>query len=93
MNDGVGGGGCVGEEMRTGGTRGGWRSLVASAVELNDKKNRDTGGPFPSMATNWRNYTTINLKLTRDGGGAMERRCDRGWSVLDDAVASLRPSN
>ena len=34
MNDGVGGGGCVGEEMRTGGTRGGWRSLVASAVEL-----------------------------------------------------------
>ena len=32
MNDGVGG------EMRTGGTRGGWRSLVASTVELNDKK-------------------------------------------------------
>jgi hypothetical protein len=57
------------------------------------QKIRDTGGPFPSMATNWRNYTTINLKLTRDGGGAMERRCDRGWSVLDDAVASLRPSN
>ena len=38
MNDGVGGGGCVGEEMRTGGTRGGWRSLVASADELNDRK-------------------------------------------------------
>ncbi len=38
MNDGVGGGGCIGEEMRTGGTRGGRRSLVGAAVELNDKK-------------------------------------------------------
>ncbi len=25
INDGVGGGGCIGEEMRMGGTRGGWR--------------------------------------------------------------------
>jgi len=40
MKDGVGGGGCVGEEMRTGG----WRSLVGAAVELNDEKNRETGG-------------------------------------------------
>jgi hypothetical protein len=43
MNDGIGGGGCVGEEMRTGGTRGGWRSLVGAAFELNDEKNRETG--------------------------------------------------
>jgi hypothetical protein len=27
-NDGVGGGGVVGEEMRTGGTRGGWNLIV-----------------------------------------------------------------
>ena len=63
--------------MRMGGTYGGWRSLVGAAVELNDKKIRERGGPFPSMATNWRNYTTINIQSTRDGGGAMERRCDR----------------
>ena len=39
MKDGVDGGGCVGEEIRTGGTRGGWCSLVGAAVELNDEKN------------------------------------------------------
>jgi hypothetical protein len=38
MNDGVGGGGCVGEEMRTVGTRGGWRSLIGVAFELNNNK-------------------------------------------------------
>ena len=42
------------------------------------QKIRDTGGPFPLMATNWRNYTTINIQSTREGGGAMERICDRG---------------
>ena len=46
MNDGIGGGGCVGEEMRTSGTRGGWRSLVGAAVEFNDKKIRERGGCF-----------------------------------------------
>jgi hypothetical protein len=39
MNDGVGGGRCVGKEMWTGGTRGGWRSLVGAAIELNNEKN------------------------------------------------------
>ena len=43
INDGVGGGGRIREEMRTGGTRGGWRSLVGAAFELNDEKNRETG--------------------------------------------------
>jgi hypothetical protein len=38
MNDSVGGGGCVREEMRTGGMRGGWLSLVSAAVELNNEK-------------------------------------------------------
>ena len=43
MNNGVGGGGCFGEEMQTGETLGRWRSLVGAAVELNDKKNRERG--------------------------------------------------
>ena len=51
MNNGVGGGGCVGEEMRTSGTRGGWRSLVGAlvlgaAVKFNDEKIRERGGCF-----------------------------------------------
>ncbi len=47
MNDSYGGGGCrVGEEMRTGRTRGGWLSLVGAAVELNDEK-------IERQADNW----------------------------------------
>ncbi len=45
-NHGVGGGGCVREEMQTGGTRGGWGSLVSAAVVLNDKK-------IERQADNW----------------------------------------
>ncbi len=73
MNDGVGGGGCVGEEMRTGGACGGWRSLVGAADELNDKKLeiradhtnrndkkiRERGGASILMAAVHFKYTTI----------------------------------
>jgi hypothetical protein len=41
---GVCSGGCVREEMRTGGTRGGWRSLDCAAFKLNDEKIRKRGG-------------------------------------------------
>jgi hypothetical protein len=38
-NDGVGGGGLFGEEICTGGTRGGGRSLVVLGDEWSDEKN------------------------------------------------------
>jgi hypothetical protein len=59
MNNGVGGGGCVGEEMRTGGACGGWRSLVGAAVEFNDEKIRERGGASILMAAVHFKYTTI----------------------------------
>jgi hypothetical protein len=38
-NDGVGGGGLIGEEIRTGGTGGGGRSFVVLGDEWSDEKN------------------------------------------------------
>jgi hypothetical protein len=44
INDGVGGGGCIEEEMQMGRTRGGWCLLVGRPS--NDKKIRETGEPL-----------------------------------------------
>jgi hypothetical protein len=94
MNDSVGGGGCVGEEMRTGRTRGGWRSLVgATAVKLNGKKNRETGRQMvldgSQLVGGHNNQITVDERGLRGDEG--ERRS--GWSLWDGAVASIRPSN
>jgi hypothetical protein len=44
---GVGSGGCIREEMRTGGTRGGWLSLLSAAVKLNDEKKERRADHWP----------------------------------------------
>jgi hypothetical protein len=94
MNDGVGGGRCVGKEMWTGGTRGGWRSLVGAAVELNDKKNRETEGQS-ALVDGRHSVGGHNNQITVGESGLRGDKGERrpGWSVWDGAVASVRPSN
>jgi hypothetical protein len=79
--------------MRTGGTRGGWLSLVSAAVELNDEKKRETGGPLALDGR--RLFGRHNNQITVDESGARgdEGEMRPGWSVWDGAVASVRPSN
>ena len=79
--------------MRTGGTRGGWLSHVSAAVELNDEKKRETGGPLALDGR--RLFGRHNNQITVDESGARgdEGEMRPGWSVWDGAVASVRPSN
>jgi hypothetical protein len=79
--------------MRTGGTRGGWLSLVSAAVELNDEKKRETGGPLALDGR--RLFGRHNNQITVDESGERgdEGEMRPGWSVWDGAVASVRPSN
>ena len=79
--------------MRTGGKRGGWLSLVSAAVELNDEKKRETGGPLALDGR--RLFGRHNNQITVDESGARgdEGEMRPGWSVWDGAVASVRPSN
>ena len=79
--------------MRTGGTRGGWLSLVSAAIELNDEKKRETGGPLALDGR--RLFGRHNNQITVDESGARgdEGEMRPGWSVWDGAVASVRPSN
>ncbi len=61
-NDGVGGGGGVGEAMQTGGTRGGGPSLVVLSDEWSDEKNKIERrmGPWILMAFAGWEHTTTN---------------------------------
>ena len=64
--------------MRTGGTRGGWLSLVSAAVELNDEKKRETGGPLALDGRRLFGRHTIKLQSMKAVQGATKERCDRG---------------
>ena len=82
MNNGiVGGRRCVGAEMRTDGTCGGWRSLVDAAVKLNNEKNREMGG---QLALDCRHLVKgHNNQITVDKSGLRGDEGERrpGWSV------------
>ena len=75
-NDGVGCGGSVGEEMRTGGTRGGGRFLVVLGNELRDKKIKieRSMGPQISMASAGWDKATTNQKAAASLGFITESR-------------------
>ena len=75
-NDGVGCGGSVGEEMRTGGTRGGGRFLVVLGDELRDKKIKieRSMGPQISMASAGWDKATTNQKAAASLGFITESR-------------------
>jgi hypothetical protein len=81
MSDGIGGRRCVGEEMRTDGTRGGWHSLADAAVKLNDEKNREMGG---QLALDGRHLVKgHNNQITVDESGLRGDEEERrpGWSM------------
>jgi len=75
-NDGVGCGGSVGEEMRTGGTRGGGRFLVVLGDELREKKIKieRSMGPQISMASAGWDKATTNRKAAASLGFISESR-------------------
>ncbi len=67
----------------------GWLSLVGVAVELNDKKNRERGGP---LALDGRRLVgRHNNQIAVDESG--ERGDEGEWRPWDGAVVSVRPSN
>jgi hypothetical protein len=75
-NDGDGGGMDVGEAIKTGGTRGGVRLLIALGGEWSDKKIKieRAMGPQISMAFSEWEDTTTNRKAALTLGYNMERR-------------------